>query len=345
MIVITAIWANIGIIPSSTNAPVIYDHIFQFIAPLSIFFLLLDCDLKAIQNAGRPLLFLFLLGSIATFAGVIFGSWITSTDLIGDDFPVLAGMFTGTYTGGSINFNAVAMEYDIIENGNLYTGAIAIDNIWTALWMILTIALPKFLGAKFPRKSEHFHTQRASATDNDHEIINVQGLAILLSIGILALVISEELASYAKKSGVQIPSIIILTTFSLLLAQLSFMKKIRGGRTMGLFGLYLFLAVIGAFCDFSAFIQMGSLGLALFIFVSVIIIVHGLIIFGIGALFRQDWEIIALASQANVGGSGSALALSKSFNRPDLFLPAILMGTLGNALGTYLGFLMVALMG
>ena len=51
--------------------------------------------------------------------------------------------------------------------------------------------------------------------------------------------------------------------------------------------------------------------------------------------------MIAIASQANIGGGASAIALAESFNRKELILPAILVGSLGNALGTYLGFLVV----
>ena len=45
-----------------------------------------------------------------------------------------------------------------------------------------------------------------------------------------------------------------------------------------------------------------------------------------------------------IGGSTSALALARSLGRGDLALPGILVGALGNALGTYLGFLTAALL-
>ncbi len=73
------------------------------------------------------------------------------------------------------------------------------------------------------------------------------------------------------------------------------------------------------------------------VFVSTLIVIHALVIFGIGALLKQDWDVLSIASQANIGGSASALALSKSLNRPDLYLPGILVGALGNAIGTYCG--------
>ena len=67
--------------------------------------------------------------------------------------------------------------------------------------------------------------------------------------------------------------------------------------------------------------------------------------FGAGWALRQDWEVVAIASQANIGGGTSALALARSFDRPELFLPAILVGSLGTAGGTYLGFFVAGLLG
>ena len=61
----------------------------------------------------------------------------------------------------------------------------------------------------------------------------------------------------------------------------------------------------------------------------------------IGGLLYRDWQMIAIVSQANVGGGASAIALAETFERKELILPAILVGTLGNALGTYLGFFVI----
>ena len=343
VIAITALWANIGLIPSSSDAPIVYDHIFTYIAPISIFLLLLECDLKAIRKVGSTLLTLFLFGSLATFAGVILGYFMLRENLEYENFAVLAGMFTGTYTGGGINFNAIALEFDVVKDGNLYAGAVAIDNIWTAIWMIITIAIPKLL-YKSKGKLEIDSKINSSPTeiDPDLESINPFQISFLIGLSLASLMFSNWISSIFMSIDIRIPSILILTTLSIMFAQFPLMKEIKGGRVIGLVGLYLFLSVIGAYCDFSAMLSMGTLGIHLFLFVSIIMITHGLILFGIGSrIFKNKIDLIALASQANVGGSGSALALSKSLNRQDLLLPAILIGTLGNALGTYLGFLVV----
>ena len=72
--------------------------------------------------------------------------------------------------------------------------------------------------------------------------------------------------------------------------------------------------------------------------------IHGIIVVIFGGLLYRDWQMIAIVSQANIGGGTTAIALAESFNRKELILPAILVGTLGTALGTYLGFLVVYLL-
>jgi uncharacterized membrane protein len=99
----------------------------------------------------------------------------------------------------------------------------------------------------------------------------------------------------------------------------------------------IFLAVVGAFCDVQAVLNSGSAAGILVAWVLTIILLHGLIIFAVGGLLRLDWDIIAIASNANIGGSTSAPVCAAALGRPDLQLPGLLAGSLGNAIGTYLG--------
>ena len=56
---------------------------------------------------------------------------------------------------------------------------------------------------------------------------------------------------------------------------------------------------------------------------------------------KQEYLYSKVVSQANIGGAPTAIALAETFDRKELILPAILVGTLGNALGSYLGFFVV----
>lgn len=342
VILLTALIANLGIIPagSTPEDPVeAYDFIFGIVAPLSIFFLLLKVNLREVLKAGLPILSLFVAGSLATVCGVIAGMVVVGgPDVFGPEYRPLGGMFVGTYVGGSVNFNALALHYDVMRDGVLFGGAIVVDNIATALWIAATLAIPRVARRFQTKPAEGDRPEVLLGIEEDTEAIHPMDMGAIVGIGLGVLWFSDLSASWFDGIGVPIPSILILTSLALLLAQLPGIQQLKGARTLGMYAVYLFLSVIGAFCDVSALQGLGSLGVSLMIFTLVTVLVHGTIVFTIGHLFKVDIEITAVASQANVGGGTSALALARSLGRDDLVLPAVLVGSLGLALGSYLGF-------
>ncbi len=338
-IVFTAVIANFGMIPSASNSIPLYDGIFSYVAPLSIFYLMLGVNLKAIKKAGLPMIGLFVLGSLATVGGILL-AWIVITpqESLGEHAATLAGMLTGTYTGGSVNFNAIALEYDFQKQGVLYAGTIAVDNVVTTLWIVITLALPRLL-RPFWKDTTRKTTEKEVQQHEKEEGMDLFSLACLLVLGGTAFFLSEALSQWFPS----LPSILTLTSFGILLAQLPFISRLKGAHNLGLYMVFLFLAVIGAYCELSAVITLKDIGLTLFLFTSLAVLVHGLILVVVGGFLYRDWSMIAIASQANIGGGPTALALAETFGRKELMLPAILVGTLGNALGTYLGFLVIQL--
>lgn len=339
VILFTAVIANLNIIPSASNSIPLYSGIFKYLAPLAIFFLLLNVNIRSIKQAGLPMIGLFLVGSLATTLGILLSWFIFSPEnLFGEDGQVIAGMLTGTYTGGSVNFNAVALEYNFQEKGALYAGVIAVDNVVTTLWIMVTLAMPLFLNAFWKSK---FNSNNELATQNTehptNESLDLHSLMWLIFLGLLAFNIAELVKIYLPK----IPSILTLSTIGILLAQNKFVANLKGSHSLGLYLVYLFLAVIGAYCELAAVVELKDLGITLLLFTGLAVMLHGVIITLIGGLLYRDWQMIAIVSQANIGGGTTAIALAETFKRKELALPSILVGTLGNALGTYLGFLVI----
>jgi len=339
VILFTAIIANFNLIPSASDAIPLYDAIFTYVAPISLFYLLLDINLKSIKKAGLPIIVLFLLGSLATFLGVLI-SWflLHPENTLGDNAAIIAGMLTGTYTGGSVNFNAIAIEYDFQKQGVLYAGAVAADNVITTVWMVVTLAVPLFMRRIW--KDRQISTPNHEHDKDDYKKIDGFTLAWLLVLGIFAYFISDSIAQLFP----QIPFMLIISTLGILLAQIPFIHQLKGTETLGLYLIYLFLAVIGAYCELGAVVALKEIGWTLFLFTGMVVLIHGLLILLLGGLTFRDWDMVAIASQANIGGGTSALALAESFDRKELILPAILIGSLGNALGTYLGFMIIPLL-
>ena len=337
VILFTAIIANLKLIPSASNSIELYSIIFEYIAPISIFFLLLNVNLISIKKAGLPMITLFIVGSLSTTLGILI-SWIiiSPQNILGSDAKVIAGMLTGTYTGGSVNFNAVALEYGFQKKGILYAGTVAVDNVVTTIWILATLTFPIILSKIW--KGKVLLKQPSSIEKNfDEDKMDLVSFASLIFLGISAFYISEILA---KKFNT-IPSILILSTIGILLAQTNFISKLKGGHNLGLYLVHLFLAVIGAYCEISAVYELKEIGITLFLFTSVSVLIHGILIIIFGGLLYRDWQMVAIASQTNVGGGASAIALAETFKRNELILPSVLMGTLGNAIGTYLGFFVI----
>ncbi|MEO0559797.1 MAG: DUF819 family protein, partial [Bacteroidota bacterium] len=287
--------------------------------------------------------------------GIVIGmAVVRGPETIGPLYNALGGMFAGTYTGGSVNFNAVALSYEVMTDGPLFAGAVAVDNIVTTVWIMATLALPRLLLPIWTRTSAS-STESAAASsgdepsleltagpllgiEDDTETLHPLDLGLALALGLGSLWVSNWASSALATTGLNVPSILILTALALVFAQIPAVSRLRGPRVLGMVAVYLFLAVVGAYCDVAALKGLGSLGLTLLAFTSVAVAVHGLIVFGAARLFKVDVAIAAVTSQANVGGGTSALALARSLGRDDLVLPAVLVGSLGTALGTFLGF-------
>jgi uncharacterized membrane protein len=365
VILLTALAANAGIIPSVTDGSPVYDGIFTYIAPLAIFWLLLGVNLRSILAAGPAMLALFALGAVGTVCGVLLAMPLAGGAAAFGEFSApLGGMFAGSYTGGSLNFNAVALEFGVQREGLLYAGAAVVDNLMTTVWMVVTIALPRLASVWWPARprpgapgapvamaavsdaaAPGEPAEDAGHAHPDAETVSPTGFGLLLALGAAVVGMSRVLAGLAADAGVRVPEMLILTTIALCLAQVPAVRRIRGARLFGMVAVLLFLAAIGALCDVSELVRTGPLGVSLSLFVVVAVLVHGVVIFGGAWLLRMDPVLAAVASQANIGGGTSALALARSLGRSDLVASALLTGSLGNAVGTYLGFLTAAILG
>ncbi|REJ73507.1 MAG: DUF819 family protein [Acidobacteria bacterium] len=360
VIVLTAVLANLRIIPSSTGDVPLYSALFFEISWMAIFLLLLEVRLLEVVKAGRQILILFALAVLSTTLGAWVGVRLAGgAEVFGEHLPVLAGMFTATYTGGSANFVAIASQYRMTD-GVLLAGANAVDAGMTTVWMAVTVVVPRLLLRWRPELAagrmlsgerggspvdRDLKAELVEEIEQDSETLHPLDLGILLALAAFSVRLSIVGAEWFESvTGFALPGILILTSLALLLAQLPRVQRLRGGRTLGLFGVYLFLAVIGALCDLEALRESGAVGLGLLVMVCVLLLVHGAVVFGSAVALRLDPDTAAVASQASIGGGTSALALARSLGRSDLVLPAILIGALGNGVGTYLGVMVVTLL-
>ncbi len=266
VMILTAVVANLGLIPTTTQKAPIYDGILTYVTPLAIFWLLLRVNLRDVLKAGLPMIALFLIGSFATVVGVVLAMWLVNgSETMGESYRAIGGVFVGTYTGGGVNFNALALHYGLNKQVGVYGGITAVDNILTTIWMAATIALPKLLFHIWPRPkfglsddSDQNNIEPEEGED-DTESVHPINLGILLALGAGSMWISDLAAARIDDwLSINLPSIIILTTIALVLAQIPFIQKQNGSQVLGLFAMYIFLAAIAALCDLAALREIGA---------------------------------------------------------------------------------------
>ena len=330
--------SNTGILPG--NSPT-YDFLMGDGVYIGIALILLSVNLRSVLQAGPKMLAGFGIGAVGTAAGAIVGGLVLS-GLVGPETWKLSGQFTGTYTGGGANFAALGRAFE--TSPNLFSAATAADVILTAVWMATCLAVPVLLGR--PKQTENTIAAQASAdkpvtlerTLNDSvKPVSLVDTAALVTIAIGAVWAAGMLARVVP----QLHEVLWLTTIILLLAQIPTVKGLTGSAMFGNYLIMLFLASNGARSVVANLIAMGP---PVFYYATITVAFHGLIIFGIGRLARLDFATLAVASQANVGGAASAIAMASARGYSNRLLPGAAVGLIGYALGNYAGFAVAALM-
>ena len=333
--------ANAGLIPTVSNAPPLYEYLIAIGAPVAIFLLLLDVRLSALKRAGLPMLVAFGIGSLGTLVGVATAFWLTDAEeWLGRFAAPVGGMYAATYIGGSANLTAVALHYGVTDEPVLFAAANVADSVIGTVWLVALVLLAQVLHRLLGTRPEPAVAEAGPI--EDARPVSLIGIGLLMALALGSLWLSQRMSAWTAASGAPIPAMLILTTVALLAAHIPAVHRLGGARMLGVFGSYLFLAVIGASCDVEALVGLGRIGALLLVFVVLVLLIHGVFQFGLGRLLRLSPETLAIASSANVGGALTIMPIASGLRRMDLLLPGILVGSLGNAIGTYAGFLMVS---
>lgn len=342
-ILIGMLLSNTGLLPGVSPT---YTLLGSTGVNLAVALILLGVDVRSVLDAGPRMLAAFGLGALGTAVGAVAGA-LAFASAVGPETWKLAGQFTGTYTGGGMNFAALGRALD--TSADMFSAAVAADVGLTALWMITCLAVPVVLGHRAEplaaRPSRSAPPPSRGATEVARETsptlersltssvdpIDLPELAALVAIATGAVWLSGLLGTLLPA----VPPVLWLSTLALAAAQLPAIRRLSGGAMLGNYLLLLFLAANGAQ---SVIANIFRIGPAVLFFAATTLTVHGLVIFGGGRLLGIDLGTLAVASQANVGGPASAVALASARGYADRLLPGIAVGLLGYAVGNYAGY-------
>jgi uncharacterized membrane protein len=366
--------SNLGIIPGTSPA---YDFLAGPAVSAGIVLILLTVDVRSVVQAGPRMLGAFALGAVGTATGATLAALLVA-DAIGPETWKLAGQYTATYTGGGVNFAAVGAALD--TSGELFAAGIAADVTMTAIWMAICLTVPVVFAAGRRGRdgsstgaeavSAGASVPAASVIAKGHEGVGESGSAgmapssaqvdhagptlhqmlyssvgaiELADLALMATIVfgTLGLADWLGAVAAPVPSVLFLTTIALLLAQIPRVRAIHGSGVIGNYLVLIFLASNGAM---SVLANIVAIGPPIVYFAAITVFTHGAIIFVVGRLVGLDLPTLAVASQANVGGPASAMALATARGYSGRLLPGVAVGLLGYAAGNYAGLAVASLL-
>lgn len=337
VIILGMILVNLHIVPGAQD---VYGVVITYCVPMSISIYLLNVNLKELAKlSGKALAALlsavFSVCLMATLFGAVFGGKMFEGWKI-------AGMFVGTYTGGSGNLTAIAVGLDAAND--TIAAANAADYVIGMPTLFLMFAAPAlFQNVKFLKKVWPYELEEKDRVgEGDHPVLmgdekwSIKDIAWLLAISVLIVTVATKLSAFMPSDFASAGRVLLISTFSIIAAQIPFVSRLRGNINLGLFFGLMYLAIIGFSVDLASFFS-STMIITVFCFCVIIgsILLHLLI----SRLCKVPYEYVILGITGAIadGTTASLVASSAKWNR--LISVGLLMGVVGGVCGNYLGIL------
>ena len=337
----------------------VYFFASRFLLPASLVLLTLSTDLREILRLGPKAVIMFLAGT----GGVILGGGLSllamqqlwPASLAGaEEGQVWRGMATvaGSWIGGGANQTAMKEVFEVEDD--MFAAMIAVDVLVANVWMaFLLFAVPH--AAKIDRWNradasviEEIKRKLIARREGTEKAAQTTDLFTLLAVSFgvtgLAHGLADWLAPYLEANAPVLADfsltshffwlVVIATTGGVLLS-LTGASRLEsvGASKLGTVFLYVLIVSIGMKMNARAIFQHGEW----FVMGLIWILIHGIVLFTIAKIVRAPFFLIAVGSQANIGGAASAPVVAGAFH-PSLAPVGVLLAVLGYGVGTYAAY-------
>jgi len=335
VILLSILSANLGVIP---HQALTYDFVFQYLVPILIPLFLLQGDIRRLFQEAYRTTAAFMIATAGTVLGVLGAISLLDLGAVaigagidpGKQEAAIAGLFTATYIGGSVNYAALGEMTGLSQDASFFSAATAADNLFSALYLSILGLLPTL---RWLTRQYHLPAPTQVAGAEQPPAPTARSLCFALAIATLLVVTADTLTALT-----QVPSVryIVLTLLTLLVATV--FPRVRfwcaGGFEVGIVLSFPFFGSIAAGADLRAMVQVAPILIAL---VTILLTIHLLFLLVVGRWFKLSLPELLTASNAAVLGATTAPVMAAAQGWKDQITPGVLVGVLGYALGTLIG--------
>jgi uncharacterized membrane protein len=264
---------------------------------------------------------------------------------------VLSGMAIGVYTGGTPNLNAIAKIFGL--PATILAGANLADMMIGAVFYVFLLILAKpLLGLFLRRRQNDIYVTAATSVENAEAFTEPFVLTkalfqrILLAFGIVVLGAAFGLIVWVilgMEDGRMIDYLVptLMITVTVLGIAGSFIEKVRATSGMNVVGQYLILVfsfALASSIDFSLLSGVFATTIVLYGTITLgVFVLHALL----GRLMDVDVDCTMITLTAGLYGPAFVPAITKQIKNDDLTAPGLIVGSIGYAIGTFLGMVLV----
>lgn len=335
VVVLGIILSNTRVVPNSHE---FYNSLSTYCVTAGISICLLSMNMRELKRLNRqPVIALvsaiFSVCIVALVLGIFFAPRMV-------EGWKCAGMFVGTYTGGTPNLTAIATGLDTTRE--TIAAANAADYVVSTPLMVFLFAAPVIMKAsKRWNKLWPYQFKPEELETGDHEPLmsdkkwSIRDIAWLLTIGFGVTFATTAIAQAVFpdtfwKAG----RLLLLTTVSICLAQLKCVQKLRGNLDLGLFISLTFLATIGFAVDLKQFVGSAFV-MTLYVFLILIgcIVLHLIIC----RICKIKYEYVVLSMVGCIVDGPTSSLTAAGANWKSLINVGLIMGVIAGAAGNYVG--------
>lgn len=316
--------------------------------PLAIPLMLFNCDFKLWTKALPKTAWALVTGLVAVVVSVVSGYFIFRNHV--PEVAKVAGMMTGIYTGGTVNFNALGASLGVDKS---------VMAIVLAFQMVITMPYIFFLlggGYKVFRKILPYQdVTHKGRTDEDtvetadvenyrgmFEKKNLIGMLKGLGLSVVFLAIGAGLALLITGTLSELVVILTITTLSIIASFFKKVRKLPKTFELGMFFILVFSVIVASMFNIHS-VSGGSLyvgGFVLWI-MGVSVLLHLILC----RIAKVSGDLFCVCQVGLLCSPPFVPPIAGAMKNKKVLISGIVVGLVGYAVGTYLGALLAWILG